>query len=65
MAPRRRPDTLTVLLPWVSEHDDPRALFTAGPEPRCAWNGRERTLRVTLPAQRSAVLLAFGPTPLS
>ncbi|MFE1883268.1 glycoside hydrolase family 36 protein [Streptomyces diastatochromogenes] len=59
------PDTLTVPLPWISEHDEPRALFTAGPEPRCTWNGREHTLRLTLPAQRSALLLAFGPTPLS
>ncbi|MFJ9629739.1 glycoside hydrolase family 36 protein [Streptomyces sp. NPDC101175] len=55
------PDTLTVPLPRLSEHDTPRALFTAGPQPSYTWNGRERTLRVTLPAERSAVLLAFGP----
>ncbi|MFJ9709547.1 alpha-galactosidase [Streptomyces sp. NPDC101234] len=52
-------DTLTVPLPWIAEHTSPRALFTAGPQPSYTWNDRERTLRVTLPAERSALLLAF------
>jgi alpha-galactosidase len=57
-------DTVTVPLSWIHEPAAPRVLFTAGPQPRCTWNGRERALRATLPAERSAVLLAFGPMPL-
>ncbi|MEU9343137.1 glycoside hydrolase family 36 protein [Streptomyces sp. NPDC048278] len=54
------PATLAVPLPWVAEHISPQALFTAGPQPSYTWDGRERTLRVTLPAERSALLLSFG-----
>ena len=58
------PETTTVPLPGLAEQADPYVLFTAGPRPQYTWNGRERTLRVTLPAERSALLPAFGPTPL-
>ncbi|MEU5108574.1 glycoside hydrolase family 36 protein [Streptomyces sp. NPDC021354] len=52
------PRTLHVPLPWVREDSRPRALFEAGPSPAYEWNGRD--LRVTLPVERSAVLLGFG-----
>lgn len=54
------PETLTVPLPWTAEADQPRLVFGAGPQPAYDWNGRDRTVRVTLPAERSAVLLSFG-----
>ncbi|MFD4876519.1 alpha-galactosidase [Streptomyces sp. NPDC058420] len=50
-----------VPLPWVPGADRPRMLFGAGPEPVYDWDDRDRTVRVTLPAERSAVLLSFGP----
>lgn len=54
------PQTLDVPLPWLTgDTAKPRTLFTAGPEPVYGWDEDERTLRVTLPAERSAVLLAF------
>jgi len=38
-------------------------LFGAGPQPTYDWDGPQRTLRVRLPAERSAVLLSIGPDP--
>ncbi|MET8982803.1 alpha-galactosidase [Streptomyces sp. NPDC004539] len=52
------PPTLDVPLPWIAEGVRPRTLFSAGPVPAYEWNGRE--LQVTLPVERSAVLLEFA-----
>ncbi|MFJ9025988.1 alpha-galactosidase [Streptomyces sp. NPDC102259] len=57
------PETVTVPLPWIAEDERPRVVFGAGPQPAYGWDGRGRTLRVTLPAEQSAVLLSFGPDP--
>ncbi|MGW0820111.1 hypothetical protein [Streptomyces sp. NPDC002845] len=54
------PETATVPLPWVAGGDGPHVLFAAGPRPTYEWDGQGRVLRVGLPAERSAVLLAFG-----
>ncbi|MPY55909.1 alpha-galactosidase [Streptomyces spongiae] len=55
------PESVTLPLPWVTATDEaPRVLFTAGPRPTCAWDGQGRVLGARLPAERSAVLLAFG-----
>ncbi|GAA3804180.1 alpha-galactosidase [Streptomyces phyllanthi] len=54
------PETVTVPLPWVAGDEGPRVLFAAGPRPACEWDGPDRVLRVGLPAERSAVLLALG-----
>ncbi|MDO0916601.1 alpha-galactosidase [Streptomyces sp. DT2A-34] len=56
------PDTLTIPLPWVATDDEPRVLFAADPGPQYEWNGLQRVLRMTLPAERSAALLVFGAT---
>ncbi|MGW0949098.1 glycoside hydrolase family 36 protein [Streptomyces sp. NPDC002623] len=57
------PETVTVPLPWTAETDRPCLVFGAGPQPTYDWDGRERTVRVTLPAEQSAVLLSFGADP--
>ncbi|NEC92290.1 alpha-galactosidase [Streptomyces sp. SID12501] len=57
------PETVAVPLPWTTEADRPRLVFGAGPQPSYDWDGPERTVRVTLPAERSAVLLSFGAGP--
>ncbi|MFJ4833789.1 alpha-galactosidase [Streptomyces sp. NPDC088747] len=57
------PETVTVPLPWYAEADRPRLVFGAGPQPTYDWDGRERTVRVTLPIEGSAVLLSFGADP--
>lgn len=52
------PGTVTVPLPRVAG-DGPHVLFSAGPQPVCRWDADNRALWVGLPAERSAVLLAF------
>ncbi|WP_328842793.1 glycoside hydrolase family 36 protein [Streptomyces sp. NBC_00258] len=53
------PETVAVSLFWVTGDDGPQVLFAAGPQPTYEWDGQGRLLRVGLPAERSAVLLAF------
>ncbi|MET7745571.1 glycoside hydrolase family 36 protein [Streptomyces sp. NPDC005385] len=55
------PETVTVPLPWIADRDRPRVVFGAGPQPAYCWDSPARTLRVTLPAEQSAVLLSFSP----
>ncbi|MFH8468304.1 glycoside hydrolase family 36 protein [Streptomyces sp. NPDC017991] len=57
------PETVTVPLPWTAGADRPHLMFGAGPEPTYEWDDRERTVRVALPVERSAVLLSFGADP--
>ncbi|MFF0143267.1 glycoside hydrolase family 36 protein [Streptomyces sp. NPDC005227] len=57
------PETVTVPLPWIAEDERPHVMFGAGPQPAYGWDSQGRTLRVTLPAEQSAVLLSFGPGP--
>ncbi|MGW1675638.1 glycoside hydrolase family 36 protein [Streptomyces sp. NPDC002324] len=54
------PETVAVPMSWVTGVDGPQVLFAAGPQPTYDWDGQGRVLRVGLPAERSAVLLAFG-----
>ncbi|MCX4767386.1 alpha-galactosidase [Streptomyces sp. NBC_01275] len=55
------PENVTVRLPWADACSRPRVVFEAGPRPTYDWDDRERSLRVHLPAEQSAVLLSFGP----
>ncbi|MFF0083075.1 alpha-galactosidase [Streptomyces canus] len=55
------PSAATVPLPWIPEQQRPRALFQSGPQPTLDWDRSGRALRVVLPAERSAVLVAFAP----
>ncbi|MFJ8109211.1 glycoside hydrolase family 36 protein [Streptomyces sp. NPDC096132] len=55
------PEEVELPLPWMDERPCPRVLFEAGARARLDWNGDARRLRVNLPVERSAVLLASGP----
>ncbi|XUL86010.1 alpha-galactosidase [Streptomyces galilaeus] len=57
------PESVTVRLPWADADSEPRVMFEAGPRPTYDWDEQERALRVRLPAERSAILLSFGPVP--
>ncbi|ADI12896.1 alpha-galactosidase [Streptomyces bingchenggensis BCW-1] len=55
------PEKVKLPLPWMDERARPRVLFEAGVPASVEWDVDARSLRVGLPAERSAVLLAFGP----
>ncbi|MEU5031463.1 alpha-galactosidase [Streptomyces milbemycinicus] len=55
------PEKVKLPLPWMDERARPRVLFEAGVPASVDWDVDARSLRVGLPAERSAVLLAFGP----
>ncbi|WP_326731755.1 alpha-galactosidase [Streptomyces phaeochromogenes] len=54
------PKAVDVPLPWAPEGARPRMLFGTGPQAAHDWDGRARILRVTLPAEPSALLIALG-----
>ncbi|BBC31608.1 uncharacterized protein SGFS_029020 [Streptomyces graminofaciens] len=55
------PEQVTVPLPWVGGGRRPRVLFEAGAATTLDWDEGGRVLRVGLPEERSAVLVAIDP----
>jgi alpha-galactosidase len=53
------PETVHVPLPWADGNDRPRVLFEAGVRATLDWDECGRALRVGLPTEGSAVLIAL------